>query len=347
MGLFIWILILPQLVLFLFSPLLRTRPVFRWYYAKVFHPVFEDVNRFRWKYRAVPAFYLTIYAYCTFLFFKDIESLIRARLLRIERLLIIPGALSAPIITGLLTTWIKPKPTYALPVLDAYDELIFHSGVNCRTCKLPKYARTKHCPICNQCVQLADHHCVWANNCIGRGNYQYFYLFLVSNVFLTNYGFLRLLFLQRFVHSRQLLILSILLGCFGVILVIFSYFQFVLVRDGMTTNEENKWLVVHDMVRARQMVTDVAGKYYFRLPANDQESPAEPLSSSKNLSQDPKKFRLSNNSPDTYVYYSTNPYDNATYEVKDPKEVTSASTITNIYDEGGFWKNLVARLDFT
>lgn len=347
MGLFIWILIIPQLVLSLFSPLFRTKPVFRWYYTRVFHPIFEDVNRFRWKFRAIPAFYLSIYAYCTFLFFKDIEGLIRSRLFGVERLLIIPVALSAPIITGLLTIWIKPKSTYASPMLDAYDELIFHSGVSCRTCKLPKFARTKHCPICDQCVQLADHHCVWANNCIGRGNYQYFYLFLVSNVFLTNYGFLRLLFLQRFVHSRQLLILSILLGCFGVILAVFSYFQFVLVRDGMTTNEENKWLVIHDMIRARQMVTDDTGKYYFRLPADCQEDSAESLTNPRHSSQGPNEFHLNDSSPDIYVYYSTNPYDNATYDVKNPKEILSTAAITNIYDEGGFWKNLMARVDFT
>ncbi|KAJ4160488.1 palmitoyltransferase swf1 [Fusarium falciforme] len=69
-----------------------------------------------------------------------------------------------------------------------YDHTLFHPGHVCRTCKLLKPARSKHCNLCKRCVAKADHHCVFINSCVGYGNQHYFVLLLASTALLCTYG---------------------------------------------------------------------------------------------------------------------------------------------------------------
>ena len=52
----------------------------------------------------------------------------------------------------------------------------------CPECMIIKTPRSRHCSICNKCVERYDHHCPWINNCVGIKNHRSFMIFISSLV---------------------------------------------------------------------------------------------------------------------------------------------------------------------
>ena len=50
----------------------------------------------------------------------------------------------------------------------------------CPDCLVLRTPRSRHCAICNRCVERFDHHCPWLNNCVGVRNNNAFIIFLLS-----------------------------------------------------------------------------------------------------------------------------------------------------------------------
>ena len=84
----------------------------------------------------------------------------------------------------------------------------FNPVLLCPDCEIIRTDRSRHCSICNQCVERFDHHCPWINNCVGLHNHNSFMLFLIGMtltlITTATMVFINLLALYDYAEPREL-----------------------------------------------------------------------------------------------------------------------------------------------
>jgi hypothetical protein len=77
----------------------------------------------------------------------------------------------------------KLRPAGGIDFLDMLQK--FTATDLCPDCLVIRTTRSRHCAICNVCVERFDHHCPWINNCVGIRNHNAFLVFLISTFLFT------------------------------------------------------------------------------------------------------------------------------------------------------------------
>lgn len=144
------------------------------------------------------------------------------------------------------------------------DPLLADGWRYCRTCRIYRPPRAKHCRVCDNCVMDFDHHCPWTGTCVGQRNYRSFVRFVVSVTLLTAYvASLSLALLILFArHDSKLtswtsqfgdavsrypmaLVLSLFTGFLFLSVAGLAAYHLVLVVNAETTNESMRGVWAH------------------------------------------------------------------------------------------------------
>ncbi len=117
----------------------------------------------------------------------------------------------------------------------------------CGLCNAPKPPRTHHCSTCRHCFLKMDHHCVWLNNCVGFGNYKYFFCLLFWATFMCGFIFGATLevLIQQLIYDE--------LTGFSVVWLILTVFSFALGVSTLMLLCYHSWLICKGMTTIEHM----------------------------------------------------------------------------------------------
>lgn len=113
----------------------------------------------------------------------------------------------------------------------------------CHACHVVRPVRSKHCRVCRRCVQVFDHHCPFIGNCVGAGNYRWFFLY-VCDLLLAALLYIAtcVIYLKRAGFDMLVFLTLLYVLSLGLMVGALAGYHSQLVALNFTTNEhQNYW----------------------------------------------------------------------------------------------------------
>ncbi|CAD8067198.1 unnamed protein product [Paramecium sonneborni] len=193
--------------------------------------------------------------------------------------------------------------------IDPTDDIIiqYRKGLNngqdqelydyfCQHCDCYVSVTTKHCKVCERCVQDFDHHCKWLNNCVGKKNYEEFFRLLV---FVSLFGVTFIIFavFSYFFETPQIMIwiwINVtLVSLFFLLNFNLMIFHFWLKFKGITTY---KWIMQNRQKRFQQQIqNEIPNRFFCSLKKNKKTQVNPRLDQEENQSNKQQNIEIKQN----------------------------------------------------
>ncbi|CAD2099125.1 hypothetical protein YYG_02973 [Plasmodium vinckei petteri] len=131
--------------------------------------------------------------------------------------------------------------------ISKFEISAFNINMLCPTCFLFKNPRTKHCALCDKCIDIFDHHCIFTLNCMGIDNARIFLSWILSNILFSLYNlYFYLLFIIKIKFNYHNIYFYICLSVLIISLLFIYFMGSVFIRsvfnilENITLNEQIK-----------------------------------------------------------------------------------------------------------
>ena len=132
----------------------------------------------------------------------------------------------------------------------------------CPVCKIIRNSNTKHCIICNECIEDWDHHCFWLNVCINNTSHFLFLFFLISLFLVILFNGIIFIYIfkkLKILIEKKVNYLNLILDVFIVIMLLILFYGIIMLIQQFNQVIKNKIIDTKKITTLEELLMDSSG----------------------------------------------------------------------------------------